>query len=98
LTQNSQGDIADLTSPLEAASRRLERAVALLEGRVAELTNLAEGANAGLFDFDRSKLAAELDASRAREKELEAAGAEASQALGRAIEGIRQALDQVEDA
>ena len=37
-------------------------------------------------------LAAELDASRARERELEAAGQAASQALGRAIAGVRTAL------
>ena len=46
----------------------------------------------GLFDEDRSHLAAELDASRARERELEAAGQAASQALGRAIAGVRTAL------
>jgi hypothetical protein len=98
VSQRSQGDHSELTNPLEAASRRLDRALALLESRVSDLAGRAEGGNAGLFDFDRSKLAAELDASRAREKELEAAGVEASQALGRAIEGIRRALDQVEEA
>ena len=46
----------------------------------------------GLFDQDRSRLAAELDAARARERALEEAGAQASQALGRAIEEIRAAL------
>jgi hypothetical protein len=83
---------------LEAASKRLERALTVLETRISDLASQAKGGNTGLFDFDRSKLAAELDASRAREKELEAAGLEASQALGKAIEEIRRALDQVEEA
>ena len=77
---------------LEDAARRLERAVALLEGRVGELSSRAEGAAGGLFDIDRSQLAAELDQARARERELQEAGAEASDALGRAISEIRQAL------
>ena len=47
----------------------------------------------GLFDQDRANLAAELDEARARERELEAAGAEASEALGRAIQEIRAALN-----
>ena len=79
-------------NPVDAAARRLERAVALLESRVQALTARAEESAGGLFEFDRSKLAAELDASRARERELEALGAEASEALGRAIQDIREAL------
>jgi hypothetical protein len=82
---------------VEAAARRLERALALLEGRIKALAAQAEGGGAGgLFDHDRSQLAAELDSARARERELETAGAEASQALGRAIEGIRSALERTE--
>ena len=50
--------------------------------------------NAGLFDQDRAKLAAELDAARGRERELEIAGAIASQALGRAIADIKAALGE----
>jgi hypothetical protein len=75
---------------LDLAVKRLDRALALLEQRLA-----AQGAGAetgGLFDQDRSKLAAELDQARAREKELEVAGAEASAALGRAIAEIKTAL------
>ena len=81
---------------LEAATRRLDRATALLEARLKALSARAEGATAGLFDHDRSQLADELDASRAREKQLVTAGAEASQALGRAIDGIRAALQRTE--
>ena len=82
---------------IEAAAQRLDRAVALLEGRVSALSTRAEGAAGGLFDFDRSKLASELDAARARERELEAAGHEASLALGRAIDNIRSALERTEE-
>jgi hypothetical protein len=77
---------------LEAAMLRLDRAVAQLEVRVRALASEAEGANGGLFEHDRAKLAAELDAARARERDLEAAGTQASLALGRAIAGIRAAL------
>jgi len=76
--------------PLDHAARRLERATALLERRLGDLTGVAEAG--GLFDEDRSKLAAELDAARARERDLAEAGQQASQALGRAIAEIRAAL------
>jgi hypothetical protein len=77
---------------LDEAARRLDHALAQLEVRLSALAGQAESANGGLFDEDRSHLAAELDASRARERELEAAGQAASQALGRAIAGVRTAL------
>jgi len=79
---------------LDAAILRLERAVSQLELRMGSLLAEAEGANGGLFDQDRAKLAAELDAARGRERELQAAGALASQALGRAIADIRAALGE----
>jgi len=82
---------------LEAALQRLDRALGQLELRVGVLSAEAQGGNGELFDLDRAKLAAELDAARARERELEAAGAEASAALGRAIAGIRAALGDDED-
>ena len=74
---------------LEAAAQKLDRAVTMLEQRLAK--RLAEaGANAGdLFDLDRTKLAADLDAARARERELEEAAAQASEALARAIAEIK---------
>ena len=80
----------EMDDALEQAARRLERATALLEQRVGHLTGAAEGG--GLFDMDRAKLAAELDAARARERELAEAGEQASQALGRAIAEIEGAL------
>jgi uncharacterized protein YPO0396 len=87
-----QTDAGD--DPLAAAVRRLEHALALLDGRVKQLAGRAEGNAGGLFDYDRSKLAAELDEARARERELESAGQEASRALGQAIEHIKGALSQ----
>ena len=77
---------------LETAIQRLDRAMGQLERRLETLSAEAKGANGELFDLDRAKLAAELDAARARERDLEAAGSQASAALGRAIAEIRSAL------
>jgi len=80
------------TIGFEEAARRLDHALSRLEVRMNALAGQAEQSNGGLFDQDRAHLAAELDASRARERELEAAGGAASQALARAIAGVRTAL------
>jgi hypothetical protein len=80
-------------SALDLAARRLEQAVNLLEQRLAQRLKTAGAEVGGLFDQDRAKLTAELDEARARERELEAAGAEASAALGRAILEIRAVLN-----
>jgi len=77
---------------LDAAILRLDRALTQLELRVTSLAAQADQGNGELFDFDRSSLAAELDASRSRERELTEAGAEASAAISRAIAELRQAL------
>ncbi len=93
---------------LELAARRLERAVAQLDQKLAaeraarpaapvDVHAAASGEPAaGLFDAQADatavKLAADLDAARAREKALEEAGEQASEALGRAIAEIRAAL------
>jgi hypothetical protein len=98
MAQRSAGEDSDDDDAVEAAAQRLERALTMLESRVKELSTRASAGGGSLFDFDRSKLADELDASRARQRDLEEAGAEASQALGRAIEGIRRALGETEDA
>ena len=83
-------------SALDQAIKRLDRAVAQLEQRLAKA---AEGGDDSLFGADRARLASELDEARAREKALEAAGAEASAALGRAIAEIEAALSgAAEDA
>ena len=81
-------------SALDLAVRRLDRALAMLETRMTERVAEAGAEAGGLFDQDRSRLAAELDAARSREKALEEAGAQASEALGRAIAEIRAALGE----
>jgi hypothetical protein len=78
---------------LDLAARRLENALHVLEQRLSKRLREASAEAGGLFDQDRAKLAAELDQSRARERELEEAGAQASAALGRAIQEIRAALN-----
>jgi hypothetical protein len=85
-------DETQIILSLDEAARRLDHALSRLEVRMNALAGEAESANGGLFDQDRAQLAAELDASRARERQLEEAGAAASQALGHAIAGVRAAL------
>jgi hypothetical protein len=79
---------------LDAAIHRLDRALGQLELRVNALVGQAEAANGELFELDRAHLAAELDAAKSRERELEAAGAEASAVLGQAIAELRAALSE----
>jgi hypothetical protein len=79
-------------SALDLAVRRLERALGVLEQRMSERMREAGAEAGGLFDADRARLATELDASKARERALEEAGAQASEALGKAIGEIRSAL------
>lgn len=81
---------------LDLAAKRLENAVHVLEQRLAARLKQAGAEAGGLFDADRANLAAELDAARARERELEEAGAQASAALGRAIEEIRAVMSAQE--
>ncbi len=83
----SQGE-----SALELAVRRLESATHVLEQRLGQKLRDAGAEMGGLFDQDRAKLAAELDHAKSRERELEEAGAQASAALGRAIQEIRAAI------
>ena len=87
-------------SALELAAKRLDRAIGALERRLAEGSKAQArkppGGDAGdLFgrEPDEAGLKAELDRVRERERELETAGAEASAALGRAIQEIRAALN-----
>ncbi|WP_397403930.1 DUF4164 family protein [Phenylobacterium sp.] len=79
-------------SALDLAARRLESAVHVLEQRLSQRLKAVGDDAGGRFDLDRARLAAELDQARARERELEEAGAQASVALGNAIEEIRAAL------
>jgi hypothetical protein len=82
---------------VDLALLRLDRAVSLLEARLGDGMVVAQSGSSGLFDEDRSRLAAELDASRAREQALEEAGRQASNALGKAIVGIKSALSEEAD-
>ena len=79
-------------SALELAAKRLERAVAALEQRLGKRAGAERGDLFGK-DAPSAELTAELERARARERELETAGAEASAALGRAIDEIRTALN-----
>ncbi len=77
---------------LDIAVRRVERAMMLLEQRLARKVAEA-GAHVGdLFDQDRAQLAADLDTCRARVRELEEAGAQAAVALDAAMAEVRAAL------
>jgi hypothetical protein len=84
----------DTGEALDSASRRLERAISLLEQRVASRLAEAGSRAGGLMDQDRADLAAELDQARSRERQLEEAGTAASSALAKAIDEIRSALGE----
>jgi len=79
---------------LDLAITRLDRALGQLEARMSDALREAKASAGGLFDLDRAKLAADLDAARGREKDLQDAGAEAARALGRAIAEIKSALGE----
>ena len=79
-------------SALDLAAKRLESAVHVIEQRLSQRLKAAGADAGGLFDQDRANLATQLDQARARERELEEAGAQASVALGQAIQEIRAAL------
>jgi hypothetical protein len=91
------GDMSEPSTDdvLEQAVRRLERAVGQLEDRFNRLTGHTQVG--GMFEDDRARLTAELDAALSRERELAQAGEQASQALGRAIGEIRAALAQTQE-
>src|SRR6478735_12851865 len=80
---------------LEKAVRRLGTALMHLEDRFNRMTGHSQVG--GMFEDDRAKLAAELDAARSRERDLAQAGEQASQALGRAIGEIRAALAESQE-
>jgi uncharacterized protein DUF4164 len=79
---------------IELAARRLERALSLLEQRLAKRVAQASAGAGAELEADRASLAAALDESRARERELEEAGAAASAALAKAIAEIRATLGE----
>ena len=75
---------------LQAAVLRLDAALTSLDKSLGEA--LARKGGEDAFADDRARLAADLDASRARERALEQLAAEASAALGRAADEVRAAL------
>ena len=82
--------LKDAVSDLEAALRRLENSVESLTDRHSPGRIMKAEAEA--LRRDRAKLAEDLDASRARERELEALADEASKALGIAIAEVKAAM------
>jgi chromosome segregation ATPase len=86
------------TDSIEAASRRLERALDALEAAVERRgeADLSEAAMAGqihALGSDRAQLAGELDHAAARARRLETANREVAQRLEAAIETISGLLD-----
>ena len=97
----SEGEAQKLESPeMDSAIKRLEAAIARLEGRLDGLFERLDGhknrdREADALRVDRARLASDLDAARARERELQRLADEASEALGAAITEVREALGKV---
>ena len=92
----AQNGLLDDEEGLATAIDRLDRAVIALEQRIAARASAYDAQEDDLFESDRARLAAELDAARARERALEEVAAEASAALGRAAAEVRAALSAEE--
>ena len=85
---------------MDAALHQLEAAIDRLEGRLDGLFERIEGhrskdREAEALRIDRARLAGDLDAAKARERELQRLADEASEALGAAISEVREALGKV---
>lgn len=85
---------------MDDAVRQLEAAIDRLEGRLDGLFSRLEGQRnqmreAEALRLDRARLAGDLDAAKARERELQKLADEASEALGAAISEVREALGKV---
>ena len=92
MTQEMEAPEWTADGALDQAVGRLNRALAVLEAKVAARASAWEDRSGDLFEEDRGRLAADLDAARARERALEEVAAEASAALGRAAAEVRAAL------
>lgn len=79
---------------LDVAVRRLERATSMLEQRLGHRVAEAGAQVGGLFDLDRARLAADLDASRGRERELSEAAAQALATVEKAMAEVEAALSE----
>lgn len=90
----------DQTPEMDSALQQLEAAIARLEGRLDGVfdrleTHRAREREADALRIDRARLAGDLDAAKARERELQRLADEASEALGAAISEVREALGKV---
>lgn len=97
-----EGLICKIMTNLDEATGKLDAALARLEGRLGAV--LEQTGDPGVarreveaLTEDRARLAEELDAALAREKELQALADEASVALGSAIAEVRAALERQGD-
>ena len=85
---------------IDGALQQLEAAIDRLEGRLDGLfdrleTHRSREREADALRMDRARLAGDLDAAKARERELRRLADEASEALGAAISEVREALGKV---
>lgn len=85
---------------IEAAAKKLGAALDVMESRLEDLFERIDAIKpvereAEALRRDRSRLANDLDAARARERELQELADEASEALGAAIREVREALGKV---
>ena len=90
----------DQTTEIDNALRQLEASIDRLEGRLDGLLERLDGhrsreREADALRVDRARLAGDLDAAKARERELQRLADEASEALGAAISEVREALGKV---
>lgn len=90
----------DKTPDMDSALQQLEAAIDRLEGRLDGLLDRLESSRghereAEALRIDRARLASDLDAAKARERELQRLADEASEALGAAISEVREALGKV---
>lgn len=93
-------ETSDQPKEMDEAVRRLAAAIDRLEGRLDGLFERIDGfraheKEAEALRKDRARLASDLDAAKAREKELQRLADEASEALGAAISEVREALGKV---
>ncbi len=91
---------SDQTPGIDNALQSLEAAVDRLEGRLDSLferldNHRSREREADALRVDRARLAGDLDAAKARERELQRLADEASEALGAAISEVREALGKV---
>ena len=85
---------------IDTALQQLEAAIDRLEGRLDGLfdrleTHRSREREGDALRMDRVRLAGDLDAAKARERELQRLADEASEALGAAISEVREALGTV---